>query len=69
MNDNYDRIRSTEGITHADSAKFPKVVAIQPKTKAELDVIHNRLKLKYAMLGAMLWDSIMAMYQLDLIGD
>ena len=69
MNDHCDRVWSTADFTHADSSKLTKVVATKPTTKAELDATRNQMKLKHAMLGAMIWDSIETTYQLDLIGD
>ena len=69
MKEHCNRIWSTEDITHVNSSKLTKKVATKPTNKAELDVIRNELKLKHAMLGAMIWDSLTAKYQLELVGD
>ena len=58
-----------EDITHTESIKLTKVVTTKPTTTAELIAIHNQLNLKHVILGAMVWDSLTATYQLDLIGN
>ena len=69
ITDHCDRIWSTEDFVHVNSSKLPKIVATKPTNTKELDVIRNQLKLKHAMLGSMVWDSLTAKYQLELIGD
>ena len=64
-----NRVWSMEDITHAESTKLTKVVTTKPTTTAELDDIRNQLKLKHAMARAMVWDSLTATYQLDIVGD
>ena len=69
MKEHCSRIWSTEDFTHVDSSKLTRKVTVKPMNTAELDVVRNELKLKHAMLGAMIWDSLTAKYQLELVGD
>ena len=47
--------------------KLTKVVA-KPADLAELNTICNNLKMKHAMLRAMVWDSLLPSFQLNIIG-
>ena len=44
-------------------------MATKPTNNNELNAERNKLKLKHAMLGAMIWYSLLDLYQLDIIGD
>ena len=69
IEDHCNRVWSTEDMAHVDSGKLAKKVASKPANEAELNIIRNELKLKHAMLGAMIWDSLTAKYQLEIFGD
>ena len=69
IQDHCNIIWSTEDFGRPKSSKLPKIVATKPTTTAELNVVRNELKLKHAMLGKMIWDSLTAKYQLELIAD
>ena len=60
---------SLQDFNHADSSKLNKIVPTKPTNVDELNNVRNNLKMKHAMLGAMVWDSLLPSYQLEIIGD
>ena len=60
---------SEADFNHADSAKLLTRVVTKPVDINTLNAVRNKMKLKHAMLRAMIWDSCVASYQLEIIGD
>ena len=44
-------------------------ITTKPAYTAKLNAHINQLKLKHIILGSMLWDSLMANFHLDIIGN
>ena len=58
-----------EAFIHTDSQNLMVRIAAKPVDLTELNLTRNKLKLKHAMLGAMLWDSLTSNFQLEIIRD
>ena len=48
--------------------KLPITVDTKPRNNAELDKIRNFLRLKHAMFGSLLWNSLTSSFQLEIVG-
>ena len=61
------------GLIWADTDKdqtdeLPITVDTKPRDDAELDKIRNFLRLKHAMFGSLLWNSLTSSFQLEIVG-
>ena len=56
-------------MNNADTGSITVVFATKPTTAQDLNAVMNRLKLKHVMLRVMLWDSLTASFQLEIIGN
>ena len=69
VDENFKLVWSIQAFNHVDSFKLIKVVGTKPTDLAGLNEIRNNLRIKHAMLGAMVWDSLLPSFQLDIIGE
>ena len=53
----------------ADTDKLATRDNTRPTNLEELNAIQNSLKMKHAILGSLLWNSLTSKYQLEIVGD
>ena len=60
---------SVEDVVHAESKNLFVRITSKPGDILAMDSLRNRYKLKHAMLGSIIWDSLTSDFQLEIIGD
>ena len=60
---------SVEDLVHAESKNLCVRTTSKPGDILAMDSLRNRYKLKHAMLGSIIWDSLISDFQLEIIGD